>query len=139
VRAAMLASRHSTGHGGGRGTGGHTGGASRLAEGSATETIYGLIRDNKHAECIKFLEVELQVCRRGATRLPRVVFPGAHSLTNQTSHPPHDGSPFVENDSQWVWAGPSVKQRSDATARVPRRRASRDDARDAQLDSPAGT
>ena len=34
-------------------------GQQRLPEGSATETIYGLIRDGKHAECIKFLEVEL--------------------------------------------------------------------------------
>lgn len=35
------------------------GGQQRLPEGSATETVYGLIRDGKHAECIKFLEAEL--------------------------------------------------------------------------------
>ena len=34
-------------------------GQQRLPEGSATETVYGLIRDGKHAECIKFLEAEL--------------------------------------------------------------------------------
>ena len=35
------------------------GGEQRLPEGSATETVYGLIRDGKHGECIKFLSAEL--------------------------------------------------------------------------------
>ena len=31
----------------------------RLSEGSATETVYGLIRDSKHEECARYLEAEL--------------------------------------------------------------------------------
>ena len=31
----------------------------RLSEGSATETVYGLIRDGKHEECARYLEAEL--------------------------------------------------------------------------------
>ena len=54
-------SRGATGMGGSGGHPAQGGGAGqqRLPEGSATETVYGLIRDGKHAECIKFLEAEL--------------------------------------------------------------------------------
>ena len=44
---------------GGAPMGANRGGPSRLPEGSATETVYGLIRDGQHAECIKYLEAEL--------------------------------------------------------------------------------
>ena len=42
----------------------------RLSGGSATETVYGLIRDGKHEECAGYLEAELANAPAAAPRSP---------------------------------------------------------------------